>query len=106
RGSCSCRREEYQLQWINPNGWFVRMPLDIDRLRDFAQRYTAAWCSGNPAAVAAFFAPDGSLSVNDGAPAEGRDAIALIAHSFMKSFPDLQVVMDDLRVVNGRVEYH
>src|SRR5262249_294023 len=82
------------------------MPLDIHRLRDFAQRYTAAWCSGNPVAVAALFAPDGSLSVNDSAPAEGRDAIALVARSFMNSFPDLQVVMDALRVVDGRTQSH
>jgi hypothetical protein len=43
-------------------------------LRDFAQRYTAAWKSRNAASEAACFAPTGSLSVN-GAPAVGRRTI-------------------------------
>jgi uncharacterized protein (TIGR02246 family) len=75
-------------------------------LRDFAERYTAAWCSRNAASVAAFFAPGGSLTVNDGVPAVGRDAIAQVAQSFMSAFPDMQVVMDDLRVEGDGVEYH
>jgi hypothetical protein len=44
-------------------------------LRDFAQRYTAAWCSQDAASVAAFYSPGGSLSVNSGAPAVARGAI-------------------------------
>lgn len=44
-------------------------------LRDFATRYTAAWCSRNPARVADFFSPGGSLANNGGAPAVGRVAI-------------------------------
>jgi hypothetical protein len=67
-----------------------------DGLRDFAQRYTAAWCSQNPARVAGFFAPDGSLKVNDQAPAVGRSTIAAAAQSYMTAFPDLRVVMHDL----------
>ena len=65
-------------------------------LLDFAQRYTAAWCSQDPASVATFFAPNGSLRVNDAAPAIGRDAITEVARSFMTAFPDMQVLMDDL----------
>ena len=45
-------------------------------LLDFAQRYTAAWCSQDAASVAAFFSTDGSLSVNDNPPAVGRPAIS------------------------------
>jgi hypothetical protein len=51
------------------------MTLSIVELQDFATRYTAAWCSRNPAMVAAFFSEDGSLRVNDNAPAVGRDAM-------------------------------
>ena len=40
-----------------------------DGLNDFARRYTAAWCSQDPKSVAGFFAPTGSLRVNDAAPA-------------------------------------
>jgi uncharacterized RmlC-like cupin family protein/nuclear transport factor 2 (NTF2) superfamily protein len=74
---------------------------------DFAARYTAAWRSQDPAAVAAFYAPEGSLAINAGAPAVGRRAIADAAQSFMTRFPDLHVVMDDLVPRGGnRAEYH
>jgi hypothetical protein len=42
------------------------------RLLDFAARYTAAWCSQEAASVAAFYAAEGSLAVNDSAPAVGQ----------------------------------
>ena len=70
--------------------------MEFDALRDFAKRYTAAWCSQNPASVAAFFSPEGSLRVNDGVPAAGRLAITAVAHGFMLAFPDLQVLMDEV----------
>jgi hypothetical protein len=44
------------------------MTPDPDQLRDFARRYTAAWCSQDPASVAEHYAPDGSLTINGGAP--------------------------------------
>jgi uncharacterized protein (TIGR02246 family) len=75
-------------------------------LRDFAARYTAAWCSGNPESVAEFYSPQGSLQVNDGPPAIGRNAIAEVARSFMVAFPDLRVVMTDVRIETGAPEYH
>lgn len=78
---------------------------DADDLLDFARRYTEAWCSQSPARVAAFFAADGSLAVNDAAPAVGRDAIAAVAHGFMTAFPDLQVLMDGVVEEGDRVLY-
>jgi uncharacterized protein (TIGR02246 family) len=79
---------------------------DITKLREFAARYTAAWCSQNPARVAAHFSPQGSLTINRGAPAAGRAAIAEAAQSFMTAFPDLHLSMDDLRINGDRAEYH
>ena len=79
---------------------------DPARLREFAVRYTAAWCSQDPAKVADCYSPDGSLTINDGAPAKGRIAITESARSFMTDFPDLQVLMDDLIVEDNRTEYH
>jgi uncharacterized protein (TIGR02246 family) len=79
---------------------------DPARLREFAVRYTAAWCSQDPAKVAACYLPDGSLTINDGAPAKGRIAITESARSFMTDFPDLQVLMGDLIVEDDRTEYH
>lgn len=58
------------------------MSHDPARLRKFAEDYTAAWCSIDPRRVAAHFAPDGSLAINDGPPAVGRDAIAATAEGF------------------------
>jgi uncharacterized protein (TIGR02246 family) len=70
-------------------------PRYMARLKEFAQRYAKAWCSQNPESVAAFFAENGSLSVNDGPPAVGRAAIAEVARGFMRDLPDLVVTMDD-----------
>ena len=75
------------------------------QLREFATRYTAAWCSQDAARVAAFFSPGGSLTINGGAPAVGRSAITEAAQSFMTAFPDMEVTMDDLLDQGERVLY-
>ena len=82
------------------------MKIDQDKLREFAKRYTAAWCSYDPASVAEFYSPHGSLAVNAGTPAVGGSAITDVARSFMTAFPDLQVLMDDLILKGNKVEYH
>jgi len=82
------------------------MQVDPAKLHDFAARYTAAWCSQNPTSVAAFYSVEGSLTVNGGAPAVGRDAIMEVARSFMTAFPDMRVVMGNLIMKNDRTEYH
>jgi len=79
--------------------------LSADQLREFAERYTAAWCSQEPASVAAFFSPTGSLSVNNGAPAVGRAAITEVAQGFMTAFPDMEVLMDDLLIRGDRAVF-
>lgn len=38
---------------------------DLAGLTKFAVRYAEAWCSQNPESVAACYAENGSLSVND-----------------------------------------
>ena len=70
--------------------------MDADELTDFARRYTAAWCSQDPASVAAFFSADGSLTINLGTPSVGREAITEAARGFMDAFPDLVVTMDGI----------
>jgi predicted ester cyclase len=82
------------------------MPADPAQLRDFAARYTAAWCSQDAPSVARFFSPGGSLTVNDDAPAVGRRAITDVAQSFMTAFPDMRLVMDELLARGDRIEYH
>ena len=79
---------------------------ELAKLSDFAARYTAAWCSQDPASVAAFYSPQGSLCVNGGTQAVGRNAIAAVAREFMTAFPDLLLLMDDLIIQGDRAEYH
>src|SRR3982751_4516544 len=78
----------------------------ITRVNDFSARYPAAWCSHNPASVAAFFSETGSLQINEGPPANGRRAIAAAAQEFMTAFPDLVVTLDRLEVKSQRANYH
>ncbi len=77
-----------------------------DQLRKLAEGYTAAWCSQNAASVAAFYSPDGSLTINNGLPAVGRAAITEAAQEFMTSFPDMKVVMNDLTIDGEQAVYH
>jgi ketosteroid isomerase-like protein len=70
-----------------------QQPMKRD-LTDFGRRYAAAWSSQNPAQLASFYAEDGSLIVNNGAPSTGRAAIAAKAQSFMTAFPDMLVTLE------------
>jgi steroid delta-isomerase-like uncharacterized protein len=79
---------------------------DRAELEKFAQRYAKAWCSQNPDSVAAFYAENGSLSVNDGPPAVGRAAIAEEARGFMTTFPDMFVTMDKLVREEEGTKFH
>ena len=79
---------------------------DLTDLKKFAKRYAEAWCSQNPESVAAFFAENGSLSVNDGLPAVGRAAIAEEARGFMTTFPDMVVTMDDVSQNSDGTVFH
>jgi nuclear transport factor 2 (NTF2) superfamily protein len=81
------------------------MTHDGDQLDDFARRYTEAWCSQEPTRVAAHYATSGSLTINGGTPSVGREAITDAARSFMVAFPDLQVLMDDVRAKGDQAVY-
>jgi uncharacterized protein (TIGR02246 family) len=85
--------------------------MDEGWLREFAERYTTAWCSQDAARVAAFFDEEGWLCINDGVPAVGRVAIAAAAQGFMTVFPDLRVNLDRVEAVRTievgvEAEYH
>ena len=77
--------------------------MDAAELKDFATRYTAAWCSQDAKSVAAFFEESGALRINNGNPSVGRAAITEAAQGFMTSFPDLVVAMD---AITRRNENH
>jgi hypothetical protein len=78
-------------------------PARPDQLNDFARRYTEAWCSQEPRLVAEHYARAGSIAINGGAPIP----IMEVAESFISTFPDMQLHIDDLVVRDDeRVEYH
>jgi hypothetical protein len=51
------------------------------------------------------FEPSCLLTVNNCVPAVGRNAITEVARSFMTTFPDMCVVMDELLVHGDRIKY-
>lgn len=79
---------------------------DLTDLKAFAERYAEAWCSQDPEKVAALYAENGSLSVNDGPPAVGRAAIAEIARGFMRDLPNMVVTMDDVSRNSDGTKFH
>ncbi len=72
-----------------------------------AGRILRAWIASGrrPARVASFFAPGGSLKINDGAASVGREEIAAAARGFMAALPDLVVRMDSLTVTGRQAVY-
>lgn len=70
-----------------------------------ADAYTAAWNTGSPEAVAAFFAEDGQIEINAGAPWPGRKGVAAMAAGFFADVPDLSLTCDGLRVAGAHVAY-
>jgi len=76
------------------------------QLTDFATRYAAAWSGQDPAALAAFYAEDGSLKVNTTTPALGRAAVLATAQGYMSAFPDMVVRMDSVIQAGPTVVFH
>jgi predicted ester cyclase len=81
------------------------MISDLVQLRGLAALYTAAWCSQVASRVSGYYAQNGSLGVNGGLPAVGREAITAVAQGFMTAFPDLQVLLDDVLLQGDRAVY-
>lgn len=80
--------------------------MTSDELKQFAERYAKAWCSHSPDKVAAFFAENGSITINNGPAAVGRAAIAREAQTFMTTFPDMIVTFDRLESRGDRTAFH
>jgi hypothetical protein len=77
--------------------------FDIDI---FARSYAQAWGSKRPGFVASYFAEDGSIQVNHGEPAIGRDDVAKFAEGFMTDLPDMIVRYDSLVSKTDGTEFH
>ncbi len=76
------------------------------RMLEFGKDYTAAWNSGDPYKMASFYAEDGTLTVNNGTPAIGREQLAETARSYMEAFPDMHLTMDSLVADRNTYRYH
>jgi len=75
---------------------------DPGQIEELARSYTEAWCSRDPARVAAHYVRGGTIAINGGAPA----GIGEVAEAFVIAFPDIEVLMDDLVLRDdGVVEY-
>jgi SnoaL-like domain len=78
------------------------MTHDRKGIEQLARGYTEAWCSHDPARVAAHYVPGGMIAINGGDAA----GIADVAAGFIAAFPDIEVFMDDLILrEDGVVEY-
>lgn len=80
--------------------------MDATHMAEFAARYATAWSSQDPEAFGAFYAENGSLTVNGGEPSVGRDAVVDTARAFMSAFPDMVVRLVELRPAGDRIEFH
>ena len=81
-------------------------PMDIAELTEFATRYAEAWSSQNPAALASFYTDNGSLTVNNGEPSVGRDAVEQTAREYMTAFPDMVVRLAEVLQEGDHVNFH
>ena len=77
-----------------------------ENMVEFGEKYTAAWNSKNPEKMASFYAEGGSLTVNNGTPAIGRDQLAETAKSYMEAFPDMKLTLDSLVSDSDTYRYH
>ena len=78
------------------------MAHDRQQIEQLARTYTEAWCSRDPARVAAHYVPGGTIAINGGDAA----GIADVAAAFIAAFPDIEVFMDALVLRDdGTVEY-
>ena len=78
------------------------MTHDRGQIEELARSYTEAWCSRDPARVAARYVP----AERSPSTVETRPGSHDVAQGFIAAFPDIQVFMDDLVLRdNGAVEY-
>ena len=80
------------------------MSVSLDAAEDLAKRYTAAWNTGRPEAVAEFFAETGGIVINRGTPWEARAGITKMAAGFFADVPNLALVCDGVRLAGTHID--
>jgi nuclear transport factor 2 (NTF2) superfamily protein len=76
-----------------------------DQLDDLAARYTAAWNSKEPEAVASFHTSTSSIAINRGEPSEGFEGLTAMAAGFHADVPDLHLTCDGIRGAGDHIVY-
>ena len=104
--SAILRREDSRWKMALLHSTRITHPAGTADMKQFGVRYAAAWCSQDPARVAAFFAEDASLAINGGTPNVGRAGITDAARSFMTGYPDMIVEMDHIERVGDGYRFH
>lgn len=78
------------------------MTTTHDSIQNLARDYALAWSSGDPTAVAEFYAEDSEVVINRGDPCRGRAEITEMVRGFHSAFPDLELRCDLMRVAGSR----
>lgn len=81
------------------------MSLDRKSIESLATEYTAAWNTGSPQNVAAYFAENGEIVINRGPPWRGRTGIAEMAAGFFADVSGMKLTCDGVRCAGPHVIY-
>lgn len=81
------------------------MTIDHGKVAEIAKAYTEAWNTGDPKAVAAFYAEDSQIVINRGDPWKGRSGVAEMAAGFFADVPDLALSCDLVRCAGDHIVY-
>ena len=81
------------------------MGVSLPEAERLARDYTAAWNTGRPEAVAAFFAETGEIVINRGPVWQRRTGVATMAAGFYADVPDLRLVCDGVRLAGSHMLY-
>ena len=81
------------------------MGVSLQEAERLARDYTAAWNTGRPEAVAAFFAETGEIVINRGPVWQRRTGVAAMAAGFYADVPDLRLVCDGVRLAGSHLLY-
>ena len=101
-------KEDGKWQFINISFTNTPLPEETKKfdLEVFAKSYAQVWCSQRPNFVSSFYAEDGELTINDGKPAKGTNAITDVAKAFMDAFPDMIVSLDSLTTSSNKTRFY
>ena len=81
------------------------MGISISEAKRLAEDYTAAWNTGTPENVVAFFAETGGIVINRGPLWQGRAGVAAMAAGFFADVPDLTLTCDEVKLAGSHMLY-